>query len=65
VVVIRKGEVVETVHGRVLAVRPDFDQAIERRLASYHDAVYGVPHTVFDVPEATFADCLERVPCRS
>lgn len=65
VVVIRKGEVVETVHGRVLTVRPDFDQAIERRLAAYHDAVYGVPHTVFDVPAATFTDRLERVPCRS
>jgi formylmethanofuran dehydrogenase subunit A len=64
-VVIRAGEVVETVRGGVLAVRPEFDHAIERRLANYHDTVYGLPHNAFDVPAATLGDRLELVPCQS
>jgi formylmethanofuran dehydrogenase subunit A len=64
--VVRDGQVVESVQGRALSVRPGFDTAADRRLAGWYDRLYGVPHTLFDVPaHATGrADAFETVPCR-
>jgi len=61
----RRGEAVETVVGRALAVRPGFDAAIDRRLAAYYDDMFGVPHDAFDVPTYAIprADAFETVPC--
>ena len=61
----RRGAIVELVFGRVLTVQPGFDAAIEQRLASYYDDLYGVPHSAFDVPAHAFAHAepFETVPC--
>jgi formylmethanofuran dehydrogenase subunit A len=57
---------------RALAIAPGYDRAIDGKLAAYYDSNYGVPHTVFDVPDwatgradPAHADAFEMVPCRS
>jgi formylmethanofuran dehydrogenase subunit A len=60
-VTVRDGEVVETVWGNALAVRPEYDSAIERRLAGYYDEVYGARYDAFDVPAGL--QRFETVPC--
>jgi formylmethanofuran dehydrogenase subunit A len=63
--IMRSGEVVQTTFGRVLTVQPDFDAAIETRLARYYDDIFGLPHTAFDVPAHIAGDAgrFETVPC--
>jgi formylmethanofuran dehydrogenase subunit A len=46
----RDGALLDHAPGRVLRVEPGFDAAIDQRLAAYYDDVFGVPHTLFDVP---------------
>jgi formylmethanofuran dehydrogenase subunit A len=61
----RRGEIVETNFGRAIAVAPGFDAAIERRLATYYEDIYGVPPGAFDVPEFAIprADRFEVLAC--
>jgi formylmethanofuran dehydrogenase subunit A len=63
---VRNGSPVETLFGRRLSVRPGFDSAIETRLASWHEQVFGTsPHEFDVVPEVLgTADRYEAVPCR-
>ena len=63
--IVRRGEIVERAFGRALTVQPGFDAAVERRLASFYDDLYGVPHSAFDVPAHAIAgaDPFETVPC--
>ncbi|MBV8577846.1 MAG: formylmethanofuran dehydrogenase subunit A [Acetobacteraceae bacterium] len=66
--VVRDGQIPERVSGGVLRVRPDFDgAAADTRLAAWYDRVYGVPHSMFDVPADMTgrAGAFETVPCRS
>jgi len=60
--IVRDGEVLATPFGRVLSVRPGYDRAIERRLASFYEQTYGVAHTEFDVPARAVANS-ELVAC--
>lgn len=64
-VVVRDGVPVTTATGRALTVAPGFDSAIDRRLASFYESTYGVPHTAFDVSPDAIArpDPFELVPC--
>ena len=62
VLIMRDGVAGAESAGRVLAVRPTYDAAIDRRLGSFFNETYGVPHTAFDVPAA---DRFETVPCRT
>ncbi len=66
VALLRRGELLRTTFGDVLAVRPGFDAAIERRLSSYYDDIFGLPHTAFDVPASALGEtgAFETVPCR-
>jgi len=66
--VMRAGRQVARRAGRGLAVRPGFDAAIDRRLAAFYDAAYGVAPAAFDVPDAEHlgrAAAFETVPCRN
>lgn len=47
--------------GRLIAVAPPFDRAIERRLAAYYDEVFGAPLTAFDVPAAALGEGMREV----
>jgi formylmethanofuran dehydrogenase subunit A len=66
--VIRDGVPVGRAFGRALAVRPAFDEVADRRLAAFYDQIYGVSHSVFDVPDADQlgrVQPFETVPCRT
>ncbi len=47
----RGGRIATVTPGRAIAVQPGFDAAIDHRLAEYSEETYGLPHTIFDVPE--------------
>src|SRR5262249_15274258 len=49
--VVRDGVVTQYRWGRALAVRPGYDQAIDRRLGDYYDQRYRLPHDFMRVPE--------------
>jgi formylmethanofuran dehydrogenase subunit A len=59
--VVRDGAVVARPSGRVLAVSPGFDRAIERRLDDFANRAWGVAHSAFDVPAGIVP--AEVVPC--
>lgn len=59
--VCRDGDAVAATRGKVLRVAPDYDTAVERRLAGFYDQTLGVPHTAFDVPD--WVGEFEMVPC--
>jgi formylmethanofuran dehydrogenase subunit A len=59
--VVRDGAVVAHPSGRVLAVSPGFDRAIERRLDDFANRAWGVAHSAFDVPAGIVP--AEVVPC--
>lgn len=65
--VVRDGAVIDARYGRALAVAPGHDAAIERRLAGYYDARYGLAPDLFRVPDWATGrpDPFETVPCRS
>lgn len=48
--VIRDGRVTHYRFGKALKVNPNFDRAIERRLVSYYDDLYGISPDLFKVP---------------
>ncbi len=59
--IFRDGEAVAHTEGRVLAVAPDFDRAIERRLDDFAERTWGVAQSAFDVP--AWMVPAEIVPC--
>ena len=65
--VVRDGEVTSIRYGRALTVRPDFDQAIARRMRAYYDERYGISPDVMAVPDGAIGrpDPFELVPCAS
>ena len=65
--IVEAGEVKRYTRGRTLHTSPKFDTAIERRLDRYYDDLYGLPCTIFDVPQAALpnADAFAEVACRS
>jgi formylmethanofuran dehydrogenase subunit A len=50
--VVRDGQMLRYKPGKTLRTRPSFDRAINRRLDSYYDDLYGLPRTIFDVSDA-------------
>jgi len=65
--VTRDGKIVDHPRGRALDVRPGHDAAIDRRLKTYYDERYGLPHDFLKVPEAAIGrpDPFEHVSCAS
>ncbi len=50
--VVRDGRVTHYRFGRALKVSPTYDRAIDRRLKSYYDDLYGISPDMFKVPAA-------------
>jgi formylmethanofuran dehydrogenase subunit A len=50
--VVRDGRVTHYRFGRALKVKPAYDKAINRRLKSYYDGLYGISPDLFKVPTA-------------
>lgn len=65
--VVRDGNVTRYKRGKTLHIRPRFDQNITRRLDAYYDELYGLPRTIFDVPDAALPnkDAFAEVACRN
>ena len=65
--IVEGGEVKHYKRGKTLHTTPKFDAAIERRLDRYYDDLYGLPRTIFDVPQAALpnADAFAEVACRN
>ncbi len=61
VLIMERGRVVREHQGRIVAIAPPFDRAIERRLALHYDEVYGAPLGAFDVPEAAIGEGAREV----
>jgi len=49
--VVRDGKVTHYRFGRALTVRPGYDTAMDRRMAAYYDARYGLADDFIKVPE--------------
>ena len=64
--IVDKGEVSHYVKGKTLRTRPQFDAAIEKRLDAYYDELYGLPRSVFQLPDAALPnhDTFAEVSCR-
>jgi formylmethanofuran dehydrogenase subunit A len=65
--IVQGGEVSHYTRGKTLHTRPKFDAAIEKRLDRYYDDLYGLPRTIFDVPQSALPnhDAFAEVSCRS
>ena len=65
--VVKNGEVSHYTRGKTLHTSPKFDAAIDKRLDRYYDDLYGLPRTIFDVPQAALPnhDAFAEVSCRS
>jgi formylmethanofuran dehydrogenase subunit A len=63
--VVRDGSIVTCRFGRALAVKPERDRAIERRMRAYYGERYGVAPELFQVPEQALGrpQPFEFVPC--
>jgi formylmethanofuran dehydrogenase subunit A len=65
--IVKDGKALKRCFGRTLAVAPDYDPQIDKRVAAHFEYAFGVPANAFAVPEMLsgrgnlFAD----VPCRS
>jgi len=64
--VVRDGQVSHYTRGKTLHIRPRYDGQITKRLDSYYDELYGLPRSIFDVPDAALPhkDAFAEVPCR-
>ncbi|MEK4033795.1 formylmethanofuran dehydrogenase subunit A [Methylocystis sp. IM3] len=64
--VVRDGEVSHYRRGRTLHISPRFDKAINKRLDSYYEELYGLPRGIFDVPDAALPhkDAFAEVACK-
>jgi formylmethanofuran dehydrogenase subunit A len=65
--VVRDGNIVSCRFGRALAVKPECDRAIERRMHAYYAERYGLAPELFHVPEQALGrpQPFEFVPCAS
>ncbi|HXZ14482.1 MAG TPA: formylmethanofuran dehydrogenase subunit A, partial [Roseiarcus sp.] len=65
--IVKDGEVSRYVRGKTLHTSPAYDRAIEKRLDSYYDELYGLPRSIFDLPAAALPnhDAFAEVSCRS
>jgi formylmethanofuran dehydrogenase subunit A len=65
--VVRDGNVVSCRFGRALAVKPERDRAIERRMRAYYAQRYGLAPELFHVSERALGrpEPFEFVPCAS
>jgi formylmethanofuran dehydrogenase subunit A len=63
--VARNGEITSRRFGRALAVRPERDRSIDRRMRSYYEDRYGISPDLLVVPETAIdrPDPFELVPC--
>jgi formylmethanofuran dehydrogenase subunit A len=63
--VVRAGKVTHYRFGRALTVRPGCDAAMDRRMAAYYDARYGLADDFIKVPEFAIPrpDPFGLVPC--
>ncbi len=64
--VVREGKVIHYRWGRALKVSPGYDTAMDRRLSTYYDDLYGLSRSVFKVqPHAVTAreNAFEEVAC--
>ena len=59
------GEITSRRFGRALAVRPERDRSIDRRMRSYYEDRYGISPDLLVVPETAIdrPDAFEFVPC--
>jgi formylmethanofuran dehydrogenase subunit A len=59
------GEITSRRFGRALAVRPERDRSIDRRMRSYYEGRYGISPDLLVVPETAIdrPDPFEFVPC--
>jgi formylmethanofuran dehydrogenase subunit A len=64
--IVKDGETTRYTRGKTLRTRPVYDTAIERRLDGYYDDLYGLPLSVFDLPDAALPnfDAFAEVSCR-
>ncbi len=64
--VVRDGEVSHYRRGKTLHISPRFDTAINKRLDSYYEELYGLPRGIFDVPDAALPhkDAFAEVACK-
>jgi formylmethanofuran dehydrogenase subunit A len=65
--VVKDGEVSHYKQGKTLYTAPKFDKAIDKRLDRYYEDLYGLPRTIFDLPQAALPnhDAFAEVSCRS
>jgi formylmethanofuran dehydrogenase subunit A len=66
-VVVRDGGITSCRFGRALTVRPERDQAVERRMRTYYEERYGLALDFLQVPEHALGrpEPFELVPCVS
>jgi formylmethanofuran dehydrogenase subunit A len=66
-VVVRDGSITSCRFGRALTVRPERDQAVERRMRTYYEERYGLALDFVQVPEHALGrpEPFELVPCVS
>jgi formylmethanofuran dehydrogenase subunit A len=65
--VVRNGEVTQYKRGKTLNIRPRYDNNITTRLDAYYDELYGLPRSIFDLPDAALPnhDVFAEVACRN
>jgi formylmethanofuran dehydrogenase subunit A len=65
--VVRNGEVTKCRYGRALAVAPQRDRAIDRRMKAYYEERYGLSDEFLKVPAHALGrnEPFEFVPCRT
>lgn len=63
--VVRDGEAQRFTRGKTLFVHPDYDRQINRRLDAYYDDLYGLPRSMFEVPDKVLPNrnFFAEVPC--
>ena len=49
---VKDGDVLGLTYGKAHRLQPEYDSAIDARLDRYYDDVFGLPRTMFSVPEA-------------
>jgi len=65
--VVRNGEVTKCRYGRALAVIPQRDRAIDRRMKAYYEERYGLSDEFLKVPAQALGrdEPFEFLPCRT
>lgn len=65
--VVRNGVVSHYKRGKTLNIRPRYDNNITTRLDAYYDELYGLPRSIFDLPDAALPnhDVFAEVACRN